>query len=95
MRDTIYTTVDDDVLSAATILNGMKVHHDDSVIQSKMAQILWHHQGEPMDISSGRKTEELDTLLTPPARPKPFPQDLRNPYNIKLSYKQLGDKPPK
>jgi hypothetical protein len=95
MRDTIYTTVDDDVLSAATILNGMKVHHDDSAIQSKMAKMLQHHRGELMDMSSGRTTEELADLLTPPARPKPFPQDLRNPYNVTLSYKQLGDKPPK
>jgi hypothetical protein len=95
LRDTIYTTVDDDVLSAATILNGMKVRRDDSAIQSKMAKMLQHHQGEPMDTSSGRTPEELDTFLTPPARPKPFPQDLRNPYDVKLSYEQLGGNPPK
>jgi hypothetical protein len=95
LRDTIYTTVDDDVLSAATILNGMKVRHDDSAIQTKMAKMLQHHQGERVDTSSGRTPEELDTFLTPPARPKPFPQDLLNPYNVKLSYNQLGDKPSK
>jgi hypothetical protein len=53
-----------------------------------------HYQFE-YDSPSGRTAAELNELLTIPARPKAFPQDLKGnrEFGIAMSYTYLGTKP--
>jgi hypothetical protein len=138
MRDSLEVLPDEDITSAAVVLNGFKQDHKDSLLRSKMTEMLRHYRGEAMDSSStsnssstvkkgiynpdqslnldtdegfmpsadndfkfkydspsGRTAAELDALLMPPARPKVFPQDLSSSHRMRLSYKKLGDMPPK